>query len=282
MGNTSKALTIFVLMILCISMATSVFATSAQSVSKPSVPEFTVKYVDYSYDVPPTYGTDEYNGKTIITKAGEHIDNRTVEIKIRNQPFTPYNDSNGNMINRFFDVRYKGAYTDKWTTMFANTTQTSGMNYRNPYMTYGYAIEDYSAEYTTILYQVAPDSGQIDFQVEALEGYTYMAGYDAHLFYSYASFTFIGQESGWSDIQTVTIPGTSVSTSYSPTVATNSPTPTTPTSTPVTTAAVNSDNSSSDDQPLTYTFLVAAVVVLSIAVVSLLIYVQKSKNRLPK
>lgn len=52
MGNTNKTLSLGILLILCITMATLVEANSAQTASKPSVPEFTAKYVDYSYDVP--------------------------------------------------------------------------------------------------------------------------------------------------------------------------------------------------------------------------------------
>lgn len=47
------------------------FGTVQASISKPSVPEFTVKYVDNSYDVPPTYGIDQYTGEkslqTLVT-----------------------------------------------------------------------------------------------------------------------------------------------------------------------------------------------------------------------
>jgi hypothetical protein len=42
--------------------------TKEASILKPSVPEFAVKYVGYSYDVPPTYGIDQYTGEPVITK----------------------------------------------------------------------------------------------------------------------------------------------------------------------------------------------------------------------
>ncbi len=35
----------------------------AQLIPTPSIPEFTLKYIDYSYDVPPTYKIDEYTGE---------------------------------------------------------------------------------------------------------------------------------------------------------------------------------------------------------------------------
>lgn len=183
-------------------------SVNAQSITKPSMPEFTVKYVDHSYDVSPTYGTDPYNGNTVITKQGEHIDNRTIEISIKNEPFTPFNDSNGNMINRFYDVRHKGSYTQNWTTMFGNQTQYVWLGQINPYMEYGYAVQDYSAQYTTIIYTLTwqvPTDGQIDFQVQALEGYTIQTSHDGRIYFATADFAFYGQESGWSNTRTIKI-----------------------------------------------------------------------------
>jgi hypothetical protein len=45
-------------------------APASASIPKPSVPEFTLKFVDYSYDVPPTYGIDPYTGKVVMTNTG--------------------------------------------------------------------------------------------------------------------------------------------------------------------------------------------------------------------
>ncbi|MCJ7763000.1 hypothetical protein MUP38_06065, partial [Candidatus Bathyarchaeota archaeon] len=48
------------------------------SITKPSVPEFTVKLADHSYDVPPstTATTDPYTGKqTVTTQPGYHVEN---------------------------------------------------------------------------------------------------------------------------------------------------------------------------------------------------------------
>jgi hypothetical protein len=237
--------------------------------AKPSVPEFTLKYVDYSYDVPPTYGIDQYTGKTIITNYGKHIDNRTIEITIKNQPFTPYNNSNGNTINRFYDVRYKGSYTTNWTTMFANQTQFAMIgDYQTTFYEYGYAIQDYSSPYTTIIYQLDPTEGSMDFQVEALEGFTLMTYYEGFGFHSIYGFSFNGQESGWSNTQTITFGGSQTPTpslSPSPT-ATSSPAPTpTPYQEPTQTEQI---------EPI----LGAAIVVAAIIIgVGLLIYLTKRK-----
>jgi hypothetical protein len=74
-----------------------------------------------------------------------------------------------------------------------------------------------------------PANGQIDIQVEALEGYTSETSYDAHIMFVYAGFTFYGQESGWSNTQTVSIGETSASASPSPAPTLNPTSTSTPT-----------------------------------------------------
>ncbi len=139
-GKTQALLASLIIILVCLILPI-IGSANAQTVTKPSVPEFTIKYVDYSLDIPPTYGIDQYTGETIVTQYGEHIDNRTVEITIKNQPFTPFNDSSGHTINRFFDVRYKGSYGEDWITMFRGQTQWVWYGESSTYIKYGYAIK---------------------------------------------------------------------------------------------------------------------------------------------
>ena len=90
---------------------------SAQSIPKPSVPEFTVKFVDYSYDVPTTTSIDPYTGKT-VTNQSYHVENRTIQLEIKNQPFNSY-IANGQNISFYFNVREKGHYEENWTTIYS-------------------------------------------------------------------------------------------------------------------------------------------------------------------
>jgi hypothetical protein len=114
----NKPATLLLIAVLAVSSLIMVSSAVAQSITKPSVPEFTAEYVDRSYDTQPTYGTDQYTGKTVITKPSEHIDNRTIEIPIGNQAFTPFTDENGRKINLFYNVRYKGSFGQEWTSLF--------------------------------------------------------------------------------------------------------------------------------------------------------------------
>src|SRR5512138_1279460 len=117
MGNLSKSSAFALIILVAISsLALLAFKpASAQTIPNPSVPEFTVRYADFSYDVSPTYGIDQYTGKTIIVKMAEHVDNKTIELTVKNQPFTPHNDSSGNPIDLYYNFRFKGSYGSAWS-----------------------------------------------------------------------------------------------------------------------------------------------------------------------
>jgi hypothetical protein len=65
---------------------------SPTSPPTPPVPEFTVKFVDFSYYVPTTTSIDPYTGQN-ITNQGYYVDNRTIELSINNQPFSSYQEN---------------------------------------------------------------------------------------------------------------------------------------------------------------------------------------------
>jgi hypothetical protein len=279
-SQTSALFPLLIIVTLSLTILTINLAV-AQSIPKPSVPEFTVKYVDHSYDTPATYGTDPYTGKTVVTTPSQHVDNRTVEFKIKNQAFTAFTDENGTAINLFFNIRYKGSYEENWTSMFGS--QGRWFNLDNPYLTYGYPTQDNSSQYTTVIYQLPWNivEGQMDFQVEALEGYTEQSLRQGGIIFAIYDYTFYGQKSGWSNTKTVTLGEATNSNTpiptYPPTLIPN------PTVSPAPAYNVTDtpDTSISGNQQLTDLALIAAVVVLAVAVVSLLVYVRKIKNRLP-
>jgi len=169
----------------------------------PAVPEFTVELIDTSYDVPATYSTDPYTGKQ-VTHEGYHVARRTIEVRIKNQPFTPYTDRNGWEIKFYYNVRIKGHYTE-WGSKFDNVYKPEEMPTQS------------NSEYTIISFhdigdggfylapaprmlEVSPD-GQIDVQVKALVGFPsegdVLAGVPS---------LFTGTESDWSATQTLRIP----------------------------------------------------------------------------
>ena len=82
-----------------ISSVIMVKTASAQSIPKPSVPEFTVKYADYSHWEPENgYGYSNVPNPMLYMK------NETLEICIKNQPFTSTLE-NGTRIDMSYNIR---------------------------------------------------------------------------------------------------------------------------------------------------------------------------------
>jgi hypothetical protein len=135
----------------------------ASTIPKPSVPEFTIETVYFPYDVPTTHSIDPYTGED-ITHPGYHVENKTTQIRIKNQPFTPYqiqeNDYNW-IINLYYNIRLKGHFAQNWT-YYRYYNGSSDGNLR----------QAYDSEYTIVpIDNYLRTEGQIDLQVEALIGY---------------------------------------------------------------------------------------------------------------
>ena len=223
MGRISKGFSLLFVVILAVSSLIMVESAFAQSIPKPSVPEFTLKIVDHSYDVPTTTTTttDPYTGKqTITTHPGYHVEDRRIEVTIKNQQFTPYSIDSKNL---YYYISYKGHFEDEWHYY----PSTSYSRNSNPNF-----ILQSNSEYTTPPEFKAPSEGQMDFRVQAQIGYYN----ETKIFIAipgapFSEYTFIGELSGWSNTQTITIPTGSISTSTpnptSPTTsASQNPTPT--------------------------------------------------------
>ena len=174
-------------------------STSAQTIPKPSIPEFTIETTSFPYDVPPTTTTkiDPYTGKeTVTTQPGYHVENTTTQIKIRNQPFTPFQIQEDNRdwtLNLFYNIRYKGHFAQGWSYYRLHNGSSDG-NLRQA-SSVGYTvvpIDDY-----------LPAEGSMDFQIEALIGYE--QGIVSVPGAPGTSRVITGETSGWSSIQTITI-----------------------------------------------------------------------------
>ena len=76
MKSMGKVVCLLLILIITLSTGSLIIKpASAQSIPKPSVPEFSLKYVDNSYNVAPTTTIDPYTGKT-TTIQGYHVDNK--------------------------------------------------------------------------------------------------------------------------------------------------------------------------------------------------------------
>jgi hypothetical protein len=210
MGSISKGISLFLVVVLAVSSLMMVESASAQSMPKPSAPEFTIKFIDNSYDILPTATIDPYTGKTIIN-AGHHVENKNIEFSIRNQE---WNDVYG--IN--YNIRVKGHFEQNWTNVFSETFDSPTMS-NSTYTNLVFSSSDgttYKGFYRDWGEIYAPSEGKIDFQVQA-----FVRGYvpSDSMFGGMSETTLT--KSDWSNTQTVTIPATSTSTS-----PTQNPTPT--------------------------------------------------------
>jgi hypothetical protein len=262
--------------ILAISILITLSSANAQTIPKPSVPEFTVKYVDYSFDVPPKYGIDQYTGQNITIQSGYHVDNRSIEFTIKNQQFTSNKDSSGNAINLYYNFRFKGSYGESWIYYPERPDGSSVIHYSGgPLPTNDY--EDYppyyrasNSDYTItplginlieiignqkigVLHQELTNGINIQFEIQAMIGYFTRN--------SYGYFIFTGQTSDWSSTKTITISDESVS----PTQSSTSQMPTI--------------NTGPHTEPFPIeTVLVVASILTTVVVISLLLYVRHLKR----
>ena len=221
MISTSKLATLLLITILILSHLVVVGSAFAQSTPKPSVPEFTLKYVDYSYDIPPktTTTTDPYTNETITTTIpGRHVENKTIEATINN-----------NIGASYYNFRYKGRYTDEWNYYPFDP------NASLPYFlsdSYSVSYKASNSSYTvaalpSFFFKDVPEGGEVDVQVQALFGdfravpYVHVQPLPAPTY----DFYFEGTTSDWSETQTIKI-GESQMSTPSPTPA--SPTPASP------------------------------------------------------
>jgi hypothetical protein len=256
MDSISKCLSSLLIVALLVSSSLLIIQfADAQPITKPSVPEFTLKLVSHPYDVAPETTIDPYTGKTVITQHGYHVENKTVEITIKNQALPKLSDSN----YLYYNVSYKGLYENDWKYF--------------GYSQYEPLITQSNSDYTIVNFENIPVEGQMDFRVQAQIGY-YLEIFYPMQFMDTHFYTFTGEVSGWSPTQTMTIPETSTSTSPTP-IPTYAPTPTPSVTSPTPTDSLPNDgptsppNTTSD---LTLTWVIIGVLVIS--AVSLLLYVK--------
>ncbi|MDR2720402.1 MAG: hypothetical protein LBC03_06340, partial [Nitrososphaerota archaeon] len=180
---------------------------------------FTVKLVDNSYVVPPysTTTVDQYTGKeTTTTSSGYRVEQKFIEVTIKNQPFTSYTNENNKEINLYYTVQVKGHFGEDWQTFghvqhFGSSTHVSS----SPYTVQsdsGYTVVTSIANYAA--------GSQLDFKAQAVTGYLYNSNTDRlippwYLVSAEAS-------SDWSNIQIFTIPD-SPTVSVSPSQTTTLP-----------------------------------------------------------
>ena len=229
---------LFSLLAITVHFGTTQASTDVSGVPKPSIPDFTVKFVNASYTVTTT------NPYTWVDET-QQISNNSIEFTITNQPFDY--SSNGVTYHVYFDVRVKPHFSGNWTEIYPLQNRTSSYNedgtfssaeYVSPdsptqskssytiisfpvvptelYGASGYDIQRYYSGYEGeegryfAFLSAIPDGAQLDFQVEASVGHDSQSWVIDHPFYPWIGGHFTpavayDETSGWSNTQIVTI-----------------------------------------------------------------------------
>jgi hypothetical protein len=210
MKRANKFAKCILIMVFLVSNMAMVAVCAETPAVKPSVPEFTLEVVDFSYDVPPHNETDHYTGE-VRTIPGYHVENKTIKLSVKNQPT---NFTVGGVTYQTYYMIKKAPhfYTDWIQTGSTKTLQ------ENPEGSFAEYIKDCprqsDSEYTVFYYSDDWEpNAQIDFQVQALRGHDSQAwsppcippigGYWGAEYYPAIA---LDESSGWSDVQTATIP----------------------------------------------------------------------------
>jgi hypothetical protein len=159
-------------------------------VNPSSAPEVSVVVNANHFWNPPIYTTNPYTGESAQIAQGYWIPDGTIEITIKNRPFTSYTDKNGNYISVYY-------------TVFVKTESTLWSQYTSPKHT----VYQSDSDCTIITFTygsgkpntLAPDNlwilkeGEVrNFRVQAVTGY-------------FSGDSFEGEGSEWVEF-TVTIP----------------------------------------------------------------------------
>jgi hypothetical protein len=210
---------VVVAVLICALLGSSMVVTmgyAQTSIPTPSVPEFTLKFVDNSYDVPTTTTvfstTDPYTNRTTTrnaTQQGYHVKKFDIEVTIKNQPFP--STINGNISNLYFDVASYGHF-ENITVIPLEIRSPTGIGLilqstdgLTPQSNSEYTVINVSANFF-------PPGGEVDFRVAAVLGYTYRDYISGHILPVYND-EFLYASSDWSDAQTIVIPQASPSPS---------------------------------------------------------------------
>ena len=271
----SKTVVLMLFALLLLSTLVVVGSAFAQSIPKPYVPEFIVRFVESSYNVTTI---DLYTGLNVT----EQFENNTLEVVIENQPF--FYSWHGLSYNLYYNVRTKPHFAENWTEIYPIFSHpNSPYDWDGKSWSYSEYIFDpdshiQSASGFTILpFDLSGDDAfylfigltygdRVDFQVEAIVGHDSQIWRIEHPFTPeyggyYDTAVAFDITSGWSETQTIAI-GDSQTPSPEPTF------------TPEPTATPYGESQPADQQVILGVAVTVAVVVVGL---SLLFYLIKRK-----
>ena len=259
MGKISKSFAFLLVVILAVSSLMMVKPAFAQTptpspytLPTPSVPTFSLKFVESSY---PKTIVDPYTG----VESTQQVNNNSIEIIIKNQPFTPYQiPYTFNFTTSLtYNVQVKGHFEQGWTKIVSNYQQSSNSEY-----TLIAIGPDQILGYTNV---TSPPYPKVDFQLEAIiSGYFNALNENPADIHVVNPAVYRSQSSGWSGTQTITVPASSTATSTSPT--------------PTFTSTAASSSSATSFWQITSTISLIVIAILLAVIIAMLFYFRKRKT----
>ena len=234
MSGISKSFSLILIVLLAVSSLIIAKPANAQSsqtgqtpntsnwsdyIPTPEIPQFTVNFV-YS-----TYNKTMTDPKTGVVTT-QQVNNSTIDIIIKNQPFAPYNYSyvsylsspiatvNTSTLLRY-DVQVRGhyppdwGYSEDWKDVYVPPREYA------PWLLPEQSTSDYTL--LTLPQNQSYQAGmQFDFRVSAIIGSWFPPPPNSTLQFFFGAY--YSKNSSWSEIQTITIPTNSNVPSPTPTV----------------------------------------------------------------
>ena len=200
MGRLSKSFALLLVLLMALSSLSLLIIkpACAQSIPQPSVPEFMLKLVQDSFNVPIPY---------------------SIEVTIKNQPFIY--SFGGITYNLYYNLRFKDHSGQVWTDLYQPGKIEDG-HYIN---TTDYPPQS-NSEYTILSFDLS--GAQLDFQVEALVGHNSSVFVPDHplapwIGGQYEPAIAYDKSSSWSNTQTITEHASSTSSSSQTSEPTSTP-----------------------------------------------------------
>jgi len=182
MGCLSKCLALILILTMALSCASLLMVkpANAQTIPKPSVPEFTIQ-------------TQTQNNTTTIT------------LTIRNQPFDAANQyPNGFFYNVAVSVDAKN-WNELYHVEDASDWYPQQSNSSTTVLTYVAGETRYYPMNASQRVGIIPKSGEVAFKVQAMIGHRDRGAFQN----GFMPYVLVGEESDWSTAQTITIPASS-------------------------------------------------------------------------
>jgi hypothetical protein len=184
--------------------------------TQPSTPSFTIQITNHSLDIPATYSIDPFTNEK-ITKPENHLEWRTIDFMIKNQPFT-YLNINGSSTELYYNIRYKGHFGTDWIPIFG-TQSYPIQNASSQNTLISLVLDGQNASQSGLHLLQLPLNAQVDFQVQAMIGVINRVIKGPMS----APWVFTGESSDWSSTQTIAIGEVTQTATLNPSQSSTSP-----------------------------------------------------------